>query len=340
MQRIDFGPPRNPALNLAWEEHLLTRLAETGDLLLFYVNDEAVVIGRNQNPWAEVSAESLTQMGLPLVRRMSGGGAVYQDHGNLNYSILQLSTTPGRPDAKTILQPVVRALRTLGLPARLSARNAIFVGRYKVSGTAQFMTSGKILTHGTLLVDARLDRLSRCLRPDTDTLAHSRGRPSVRSPVANLCTYRPEITRATLRRQLHRAFAETYGTVPVCALDPAGKQAARLLADRKYRTWQWNIGRSPQFTIEWKGDFRGEACGCRMTVQRGVIAGVAMDAPATRQDQLQRLAERWLVGHRLGDQNAPGDSIPATPTTDAASMAFRRWLQAHLPKPLPIPAGA
>jgi lipoate-protein ligase A len=326
-------------LNLAREEYLFRRLAVTGDLLLFYVNTDAVVIGRNQLPWAEVPAAMLAKTGLPLVRRMSGGGAVYHDPGNLNFSILLRAAPAERPAAATILQPVVRALQSLGLSARLSPRHAIFIGRHKVSGTSQYMTASGILTHGTLLVEADLERLNRCLTPDPAYRVHTRGRPSVRRPVINLRDLRADITIAVLRRALQRAFAATYGPI---AAEPPGFEDARAvqsLAAEKYQRWAWNIGRSPQCTIAWEGDFQGRVCRCRLDIRRGVVTRVNVEGPPDPQNRLQRWARRWLSGQRLSAAPCSRGATGGLRPSGNDQRAFHDWLQAGLPSPLPVPGG-
>ncbi|MDJ0721393.1 MAG: biotin/lipoate A/B protein ligase family protein [Desulfobacterales bacterium] len=338
MRYIDFGSTNNPALNLALEEHLYLDLAADGPMLLCYVNTGAVVIGRNQLPWSEVSAGRLARERLPLVRRVSGGGAVYHDPGNLNFSLLLQTDAAGRPGAATILQPVVAALRSLGLPARLSERHAVFVDRYKVSGTAQYMTAGKTMTHGTLLVDAELDRLERCLEPDPVLGINSRGRPSVHSPVANLSRLRPGLTRDDLVGALRRAFADVYGPATREAPRSEDLAAARRLAAAKYRTWRWNVGRSPQCTLEREGSCQGELCRFRLHAVRGVIRTVEVDGPGRRRGQWQRWASQWLVGRRLG-AGLPGVESHAVGGFLAESGArdFYRWLERRLPGPLPLP---
>ncbi len=334
MQLIDLGPPRSAALNLAREECLFARLETTGPLLLFYVNTAAVVIGRNQNPWMEARPDALGSEKVRLVRRLSGGGAVYHDPGNLNYSLLLQASAHGRPETATILQPVIRALRSLGLPARLSARNAVFIDQYKVSGTAQFMTSGRILTHGTLLVDADLRRMGRCLGPDSTLQIRSRGRPSVASPVANLSDLQPRLAMAMLRRTLADACADTYGPIAVRPLDPTVKKAANVLAQEKYHTWGWNIGRSPPGAIAWGGNFRGAACRCEVDIRRGKIARVRVEHSSQWQPDLQRWASDWLQGHRLGGNAIGRDDGPRGEERDATRAHFRRWLKAGMPKPI------
>ncbi len=337
MQLIDFRTACSPALNLAREEHLFRRMAEQDDLLLFYINTDAVVIGRSQVPWAETSAAGLAKTGLPLVRRISGGGAVYHDPGNLNFSILLQDASAGRPSAAAILQPVVRALHALGLPARLSERNAIFIGRHKVSGTAQYMTAGKILTHGTLLVHADLDRLESCLTADPGYQIHSRGRASVRRPVTNLHDLRADITMDVLRRAIQRAFADAWG--PVRAEKPrhGDERAAAALAAGKYRSWEWNCGRSPRFRIAWADDYLGRNCRCRMEVRRGLVTQVDIEGAAGPDGRLQHLARQRLVGKSFARPSHPGHDQDARQALDNDEDAFLGWLEAHLPPPLPLP---
>ena len=338
MRYLDFGSANSPALNLALEEHLFSGRAADGAMLLCYVNTGAVVIGRNQLPWAEVSAGRLAREKLPLVRRVSGGGAVYHDPGNLNYSLFLKSAAAGRPDAATILQPVIAALRSLGLPARLSERHAVFVDRYKVSGTAQYMTADKIMTHGTLLVDADLDRLDRCLEPDPAFRITSRGRPSVRSPVANLARLRPGLTRVALVRALRQAFADVYG--PITRGSPCSKDlaAARRLAAAKYRTWRWNIGRSPACTLEGEGEFEGRVYRFRLHAARGVIRAVEVGGPNGRASRWQRWAAKWLKGRRLGTGLPDVDQlVVAGLLEEPGAGAFHRWLKDRLPAALPLP---
>ena len=341
MRCIDFAAACNPALNLAREEHLFARLALKGALLLFYVNTDAVVIGRNQVPWAEASAVGLAKAGLPLVRRVSGGGAVYHDPGNLNFSILLPSASAGHPSAATILQPVIRALQSLGLPARLSERNAIFIDRYKVSGTAQYMTAGKILTHGTLLVNADLDRLNRCLMPDPAYRIHSRGRPSVRRPVINLCDLRADLTMDILRRAVQGAFAATYGPMAIETQRPDDERDAQSLAVKKYGTWEWNVARSPRFTIAWEGCFQGQVCRCRLVVRRGTVTRVSLEGPAGPDGQLQYWARQWLTGKKiLSETHYGGGRFEGLNASRNHKKAFQRWLSAHLPSAPPLPGAS
>jgi lipoate-protein ligase A len=340
MRCIDFPTACNPALNLAREEHLFACLADKGDLLLFYVNTDAVVIGRNQVPWAEASAAGLAKAGLPLVRRVSGGGAVYHDPGNLNFSILLQADSAGHSSAATILQPVIRALQSLGLPARLSGRNAIFIDPYKVSGTAQYMSAGKILTHGTLLVDTDLDRLNRCLIPDPTYRIHSRGRSSVHRPVINLCDLRPGISFGALRRAIQQAFAATYGPITIKKPWRDDERAARALAADKYRTWAWNIGRSPQFTITWEGYFQERICRCRLEVRRGKVTRVNVEGPANPDGRLQYWAREWLTGKGLSRLRHPLEGLDGLKGAGNNENAFQRWLASHMPSPLPLPGAS
>ncbi len=256
MLLIDTQSVRDPALNLALEEVLMRRFQGGEPLLFFYVNDPSVVIGRNQVPYVEASMQHVMRWRATVVRRMSGGGAVYHDPGNLNFGLLQARGGDPFPSPGDAVRPVLNGLKALGLPARLNARHDILVDGMKVTGTAQYRAQRKCLTHGTLLVSADLDRLQQALASDSDVPA-CRGRGSVRSPVGNLIRYRPELTVTKVRAALIQSFAAFHGRVTPVVPDPADWSAARELAQSKYRSWEWAVGRSPEFQLRRQADCPG-----------------------------------------------------------------------------------
>ena len=152
-------------MNLALDEYLIRHKHEDEDLLLFYVNAPSIIIGRHQNTVEEINADFVREQNIRVVRRVSGGGAVYHDLGNLNFSII----TDYRPDRVNrydeFTRPVVEVLRELGVPAELSGRNDIIADGRKISGNAQFVGGGKMLSHGTVLIDSNLDDVVSALRP-------------------------------------------------------------------------------------------------------------------------------------------------------------------------------
>ena len=254
----------DPPLNLALEESLLERGFGRASAVLFYINDPCVVIGRNQNPWAEVAAGC----GLPVLRRVSGGGAVYHDRGNLNWSILVPRSLHDR-DAE--LAMVAGALWKLGVDAESGPRGGLFVASdgpwkgAKLSGTARRLTATRVLHHGTLLVGADLGRLSSSLAGIE--VESSKALPSVRSPSVNLSTLVPGIG---VHDAMMSIALELTGTEPEAAEAladrPCAEEAARRLA-----AWEWTWGATPAFSVSlpWSG-------GCaRIQVINGIVASVS-----------------------------------------------------------------
>jgi lipoate-protein ligase A len=255
---------RDPFSNLALEESLLERGFGFESAVLVSINDPCVVIGRNQNPWVEVSAG----FELPVLRRVSGGGAVYQDRGNLNWSIL---VPRPRHDQQAELALIIGALRKLGVEAESGPRGGLFVAvdgpwkGAKLSGTARRLSATRVLHHGTLLVDADLGRLSSSLCGIDVEL--SKALPSVRSRSVNVSSLVPglrvEEAALTIARELSGAEPEAAETL---ADRSYAEEAARRLA-----SWEWTWGATPAFSLllPWSG---GEA---RMEIKGGIVASVS-----------------------------------------------------------------
>ena len=177
--KILFSQSRAAEQNLALEQQLLEG---SEGVVLLYVNDPAVVVGRNQTIEAEVDCAYCKEHDIPVVRRLSGGGTVYHDGGNLNYAII--CNSPERPLDRDYTEPIVWVLQRLGVAASAGSRGEIMVDDAKISGSASMVRRGRVLFHGTLLFDADLEILNSTLRGDT-TLTH-KGVRSVHSKVANL----------------------------------------------------------------------------------------------------------------------------------------------------------
>ncbi|MBT9259920.1 MAG: lipoate--protein ligase, partial [Clostridiales bacterium] len=181
---VENGPIYDPRINLAIEEYILRHLDKEQTYLLFYINDPSIIIGRNQNTLEEIDDAYCREHGIHVVRRLSGGGAVYHDRGNLNFSFITKDDGQSFMNFRKFTEPVVEALRALGVPAELTGRNDIQVGDRKISGNAQFTTGGRMFSHGTLMLSVDLDRVSRALRPKAEKF-QSKSTKSVRARVAN-----------------------------------------------------------------------------------------------------------------------------------------------------------
>jgi lipoate-protein ligase A len=301
MLLIDNRSETDPAQNLALEEFLMGCLHGGETALLFYVNDPVVVIGRNQIPYVEARLQQLAQERIPVIRRISGGGAVYHGPGNLNFSLIQ-----GRREAPflspaEVVQPVLDSLQALDLPARLNERHDIVLDGMKITGTAQYRTRKNCLTHGTLLVSADLDRLQQVLAADSDVPFH-RGRQSITSPVTNLAHRRPDLTIPVLRDALARGFAARHGPAAPMMLSAGDWAAIAHLSRHKYRSWDWTMGRSPEFRIRRRATLCGGACEALIGVKRGRIVHIDLAVPDTAPLQL-----RHLGAHLEGCRYHPND---------------------------------
>lgn len=257
----------DPAYNLAFEEYVLTHWT-VGDILILWQNDNAVIIGRNQNTAEEINQSFVDTHGIHVVRRNTGGGAVYHDLGNLNYSFI----TDEGASRNAFTQPVVRALCDLGMDAEASGRNDILVSGKKVSGTAQQISKGRILHHGTLLFDSDSNMISGALTPDPGKY-QSKGVKSVRSRVGNIRAFlQQDMTITAFWAHLKRTLGDA-GMVDAQLTAEELAQVEKLKAE-KYDTWQWNYGRSPAYDTQVKRRFSGGTLDVRLTVKQGVIAQI------------------------------------------------------------------
>ncbi|NBD23817.1 lipoate--protein ligase [Paenibacillus glycinis] len=269
---IDNGNSHDPSWNLALEEYALRNLAGEQDFLLFYINEPSIIIGKNQNTAEEVNAEFVERNGIRVVRRLSGGGAVYHDLGNLNFSFITRDDGKSFHNFRKFTEPVVEALRKLGVDAELTGRNDLQVGERKISGNAQFASKGVMFSHGTLLFHSEVDAIVSALNVNPAKF-ESKATKSVRSRVANIS----EFLKEPLTMEQFKAFIleSVFGSgvdVPEYRLTEADQAGIRKLADERYRNWDWNYGRSPKFNVRQVKRLSAGTYDVRLLVEGGVIA--------------------------------------------------------------------
>ena len=326
MYLVDNLENHDPTMNLALEEFLMRRFRGGETLLLLYVNDPTVVIGRNQVPFAEVGLQEVRRRQTAVVRRISGGGTVYHGPGNLNFGLIQARRADPFPSPSQAVRPVLNALQALGMPARPNDRHDILLEGRKITGTAQYRTQDRCLTHGTLLVSADLDALQQLLTPDCQLLAF-RGRSSLRSTVTNLARHRTGLTLEVVRDELIRAFAADHGRAAPLALASADWVTIRQAARTKYRSWELNVGRSPEFTIRRCADLPWGPCEAVIQVQHGHMTHVAMALPADAPPGVARWAVR-LEGERYHPRIVAQSICAAGSDRDlpASRHALAEWI--------------
>lgn len=274
MRFVDNNGVTDPRLNLAFEEYLLRHVAHEEPLLLFYINEPSVIIGRNQNTIEEIDPEYVAEKGIHVVRRLSGGGAVYHDLGNLNFSFV----TNGKDDLHNFakfIKPVVSVLRALGVPAELRGRSDIFAGGRKISGNAQYATTKRMFSHGTLLFDTDLEAMLRAINPRRVQI-ESKAVQSVRNAVANIREFLPpDMSIEGLRAALLAGIFEG-GPISTHPLTGADWLKIEDIAETRYNLWSWNYGRSPQFNIQKSNRFPAGKVDARIDVAEGRIRSIKL----------------------------------------------------------------
>ena len=242
---IYSAPTGDGWLNLARDGYFLENNKKSDVILYFYVNKNAVIIGRNQNAWKECSIANMDADGVQLVRRHSGGGAVFHDNGNLNFSFI---TDEKHYDLNRQMRVILNAVSKLGLKAELSGRNDITVDGKKFSGNAFSLAKGNRSHHGTILVNADLTKLSNYLCVSKEKM-RSKGIDSVRARVCNICELSSGLTVEAMRRLVIESFIEEYGAASEYVFDGT---ALAEVEERRERlaSWEWRFGKTPQFDFE------------------------------------------------------------------------------------------
>jgi len=285
----------DPTLNLALEEYVLRSLPDTDDYLLFYINEPSIIIGKNQNTVEEINAEYVEENGIHVVRRLSGGGAVYHDLGNLNFSFIMKDDGQSFHNFKKFTEPVVRALRKMGVDAELTGRNDLQVGERKISGNAQFSTKGKMFSHGTLLFDSEIENVVSALKANAEKYV-SKATKSIRSRVANISEFLAEpMTIEQFRTNLLKSLFEGETDIPYYELSEQDWDNVHKLADERYRSWEWNYGRSPAFNVRQTKRIEGAGTfDVRLQVEDGVIAGATIYGDFFGRGDSAELAARFV----------------------------------------------
>ena len=272
MYFIDNKGITDPRINLAIEEYVLKNMdIEKDDFLLFYINQPSVIIGKNQNTIEEINTDYIEENDIIVVRRLSGGGAVYHDLGNLNFSFLTKDDGNSFNNYKKFTQPVVDALEKMGVHAELSGRNDILAEGRKVSGNAQFATKGRMFSHGTLLFDTEIDAVVSALKVKKDKI-ESKGIKSVRSRVANIVEFIKEpMTVEQFRMAILKSIFGGEENIQYYELTEQDWENIYKLSKERYQQWEWNYGKSPRFNIQKQHRFPSGSIDIRLEVNRGII---------------------------------------------------------------------
>lgn len=267
--RIIINNNTNPYFNLATEEFLFREATE--DIFMLWQDEPCIVVGKNQNTLQEINYDYVTAHQLPVVRRLSGGGAVFHDLGNINFTFIQSGASHLFNDFKAFTLPIIDVLRTLGVNAEFSGRNDLLIEGKKFSGNAQYRHKDRVLHHGTLLFSSEIKDLSQALNPK-EAKFEGKSVKSVISRVTNISQHLPEpLELAAFIQLIQNHIAEMDPANHLEPLTPAELNAIQTLSDSKYATWAWNYGDSPKYNFTREIKLPGGLITVHLDVAQGII---------------------------------------------------------------------
>ena len=308
--------------NQAVEEYFLKNLSVDESIFMLWQNRKAIVVGKHQNTIEEINTAYVKAYDIQVVRRLSGGGTVYHDLGNLNYSLMS-NMDKIKQDIQFLTQPIVKALRMAGLDVYFSDRNDLLVDGRKISGSAQYIKGQRILHHGTLLFHSDLDAISRALKAGSDRI-ESRSIKSVRSRVTNIHDHLPALTIPVFKANLQRVLAEE-AALQNYELTQADRSAISILREERYSTWAWNYGRSPDYTINKERRYAGGKLSIDLSVKKGLIQSLRILGDFHGEEDISEIESRLqdvrLVAKDIAAALAPLDISRYIRGLDARGLA-------------------
>lgn len=275
----------DPYFNLAWEEYIFKEIHKDEDILLLWQNTPSIIVGRNQNVFEEVNLDYIVKNNIPLIRRNSGGGTVYHDLGNLNFTLM--TRAKGNINNYQLMTEKIRtALTKLGIPIEFIGKSDMKINNLKVSGNAQYVFKDKLLHHGTLLFDSNLVHLNNAIKPSSQTI-ESIGVKSNRSVVTNIQSY----TRLSINELKDFLLKDICKEDSVITLSLKDLKKIESLKEERYLTFNWNYGHSPKSVIQKSlGDYK-----IKVTLNFGHIE----EAIIIHQGSLSLSLSSSLVGERM-----------------------------------------
>lgn len=268
---IDNQNITDPRINLAIEEFAVKKLDIDQTYLLFYINEPSIIIGKNQNTIEEINVNYVEEKGIHVVRRLSGGGAVYHDMGNLNFSFITRDDGDSFRNFRKFTEPVIAALHELGVKAELQGRNDILVDGKKISGNAQFSTRGRMFSHGTLMFDVQLEDVVEALNVKMEKI-QSKGIKSIRSRVTNIREHLDQpLTIEQFKQVLLKNIFGGKSEISEYKLSDTDWKEIEAISAARYQKWDWNYGKSPAFNMQRSKRFPVGLLDVRFDVKQGLI---------------------------------------------------------------------
>lgn len=305
---IDNLNQMDATLNLALEEYILTQLDINETYLLFYSMTPTVIVGKNQNTFEEINLDYVKENQVTVTRRLSGGGAVYNDEGDLSFSFITKDDGDSFHNYRKFTDPVVRALHQMGVDAKLEGRNDLAVSGKKISGNAQFSTRGRMFSHGTLLFDVNLENVARALNPDAEKYL-SKGIKSVRARVTNIREHlKKDMDIKEFKQTLLHYIFEGEAEIPEYTLTEEDWRRVREIQNQRYKNWDWVYGKSPKFNVKHKHRFPSGTVDVRLEVEKGRIEQAKIYGDFFGIGDIEDV-EKCLIGTRYDREDVAGKLI-------------------------------
>lgn len=284
-----YNSSQDPYFNLATEEYLLKNFDV--DIFMLWRNDKSVIVGKYQNSAAEINLDFVREQDIKVVRRLTGGGAVFHDLGNVNYTFIGAK---GSGDFRTFSEPILQFLNSVGVPARFEGRNDLTIDGRKFSGTAQCVYRNRILHHGTLLFSSEMEDLTAALKVNPLKFK-DKAVKSVRKRVTNISEHLPQPMSVTDFINSVMCYVQTNAEDAVSyELSEQDLQSIRSLRDSKYSTWEWNFGTSPKFDYTKQLRTGGGSLELNLNVEKGLITAIKIYGDFFAQGELSDFENLFL----------------------------------------------
>ena len=297
--RLILNDSTSAYYNLACEEYMATHY--DGDMFMTWTSVPSILIGKHQNTYSEINVDYVEANKIPVVRRMSGGGTVFCDPGNMNFTFIE-SNPSDATDFEKFTKPILKYLRFLGVPAMFTGRNDMTIEGKKFSGNAQYRIKNKVIHHGTLLFDSSLSDLSKALTPRKEKF-QDKAIKSVESRVTNISnhlTHGP-LTILEFKQGLYEFIGKNFEGFTYYPLSKEDHEGITDLVQNKYETWSWNFGRSPKYSYKYCQKFTGGLIEIGLNVNKGLISEISIQGDFFGYEPIETI-ETLLIGLRHDKQ--------------------------------------
>lgn len=276
---IIHRPQTKPYFNIAAEEYLLKNINE--DCFMLWQNEPSIIVGKHQNTLAEINYSFVKENNIPVVRRISGGGTVFHDLGNLNFTFISSGEKEKLVNFRKFTQPIIEVLNQMGVPAKFEGKNDLRVNGLKISGNAEHVFKNKVLHHGTLLFSADLDYLKQAIKSVPEKF-QDKAVQSVRSKVANISSFlKKKISLEDFKEMIIDHISKTHSDTEVYSFSEDDLEGINSLVHEKYSTWKWNFGYSPAYVFETKLYLYKQILPVGIVVKNGLIQNIEIQERET-----------------------------------------------------------